>query len=197
MREIELKGVVDDERASRARLVAAGGRLVFEGELKDRRYDTRDRALFGRDEVLRLRVAKGSDGERARLEFKGAASFPNGYKLREEIGSLVDDAETLHAILESLGFVVTREIDRHIASYDFGGTMVRFERYPRMDTLVEVEGEPEQIERAIAALGIARSAFTTDCLADFVRRYEVRTGERAAVSARELSGDFAYDVDEA
>ncbi len=197
MREIELKGVVDDESASRARLVAAGGRLVFEGELKDRRYDTRDRTLFGRNEVLRLRVAKGSDGQRARLEFKGPSSFPDGYKLREEIGSLVDDAETLHAILGALGFVVTREIDRHIASYDFGGTMVRFERYPRMDTLVEVEGEPQQIERAIAALGIARAAFNTDCLADFVRRFESRTGDRAAVSARELNGEFVYNVDDA
>lgn len=197
MREIELKGVVTDEAKSRAQLVAAGARLIFEGELKDRRYDMPDRSLFAKDHVLRLRVARGSENERARLEFKGSASFPDGYKLREEIGTSVDDAETMHAILESLGYVVTREIDRHIASYDFGGTMVRFERYPRMDTLVEVEGEPAQIERAIAALGIPRASFSTERLADFVRRYEARTGARAAVSTRELNGDFRFDVGDA
>ena len=197
MREIELKGVVDDEAASRARLVAAGGRLVFEGELTDRRYDTPTGALFARDEVLRLRVARGSGSERSRVEFKGRASFPEGYKLREEIGTAVGDAELMHAILGAAGFVVTREIDRHIASFEFEGTVVRFERYPRMDVLVEVEGEPARIERAIAVLGIPREAFTSDCLADFVRRFEGRTGMRAAGSARELAGDYRYDVDEA
>ena len=197
MREIELKGVVDDEAGCRARLVAAGGHLVFEGELTDRRYDTPTRALFARDEVLRLRVARGAEGERARIEFKGRASFPDGYKLREEIGTSVGEAATMHAILGGAGFLVTREIDRHIASFDFEGTMVRFERYPRMDVLVEVEGEPERIERAIAVLGIPRAAFTTDRLADFVRRYELRTGGRAAVSARELEGDYRFLVDDA
>jgi len=197
MREIELKGVADDEAASRARLVAAGGRLVFEGELTDRRYDTPTGALFARDEVLRLRVARGSGGERARVEFKGRASFPDGYKLREEIGTSVGEAETMHAILGGAGFVVTREIDRHIASFEFEGTVIRFERYPRMDVLVEVEGEPAQIERAIAVLGIPRAAFTTDRLADFVRRFEGRTGTRAAVSERELQGDYRYHADEA
>ncbi|MEO7965310.1 MAG: class IV adenylate cyclase [Gemmatimonadaceae bacterium] len=195
MREIELKGLVENESASRARLVAAGARLVFEGELTDRRYDMPNASMFERDEVLRLRIVRSAEGERARLEFKGAASFPDGYKLREEIGTSVDDAATMHDILCALGFIVTREIDRHIASFELTGTMVRFERYPRMDTLVEVEGEPESIERAIAALGIPRPAFTTDCLADFVRRYERRTGMRGAVSKRELAGDFRYDVD--
>ena len=197
MREIELKGVVEDEVTSRKRIVAAGARLVFEGELTDRRYDMPNASLFARDEVLRLRVVRGADGERARLEFKGAASFPDGYKVREEIGTSVDDAETLHDILCATGFVVTREVDRHIASFDLEGTMIRFERYPKMDLLVEVEGEPEQIERAIAVLGIPRASFTTECLADFVKRFEARTGVRAAVSKREMSGDFRYHSDDA
>jgi hypothetical protein len=93
--------------------------------------------------------------------------------------------------------VVTIAIDREIAQYDLGGAMVRFERYPRMDDLVEVEGTPEQIERAIAALGLPRAGFTSERLPDFVRRYEERTGASAALSDAELRGDVHYDASNA
>jgi hypothetical protein len=58
-----------------------------------------------------------------------------------------------------------------------------------MDDLVEVEGEPEAIERAIAALGISRGAYTAERLTDFAMRYETRTGERAALSDAELGAN--------
>ena len=83
---------------------------------------------------------------------------------------------------------MTRAIDRDIEQFELGEAMVRFERYPRMDDLVEVEGEPEALERAIAALEIPRAAYNADRLADFAVRYEERTGERAALSHAELSG---------
>ena len=75
------------------------------------------------------------------------------------------------------------------------GATVRVERYPRMDALVEVEGTPEAIEAAIAVTGLAREGFTAGRLPDFVRRYEMRTGQRAAVSDRQRSGDYRYDTD--
>jgi hypothetical protein len=71
--------------------------------------------------------------------------------------------------------------------------MIRFERYPRMDDLVEVEGEPEDIERAIAVLGLPREGFNTDRLPDFVKRYEERTGERALISDADLTGEATFD----
>ena len=97
----------------------------------------------------------------------------------------------------ALGYEVSIAIDREIVQYDLEGTMIRFERYPRMDDLVEVEGEPEQIERAIAILGLPRDGFTTDRLPDFVKRYEDRTGERAVISDAELSGESTFDVSNA
>jgi hypothetical protein len=66
-----------------------------------------------------------------------------------------------------------------------------------MDDLVEVEGTPEQIERAIEVLGLPRDGFTTDRLPDFVKRYEARTGNRAAISTAELAGDASFDVSNA
>jgi hypothetical protein len=59
---------------------------------------------------------------------------------------------------------------------------VRMERYPEMDALVEVEGDPNAIESAIGVTGIPRGAFTADALSEFVRRYEARTGASARLS---------------
>lgn len=189
MIETELKAVVDDWRARRAAVEGAGGVLVQEGWLRDRRYDTRDGLLAGSDQVLRVRVFDDASGSaRTSLEWKGPAEERDGYKMREEVGSGVDDAAALLTIIEKLGYVVVRAIDRHIVQYALHGATVRFERYPRMDDLVEVEGEPSAIERAVSAVGIPRSAYTAEALPAFVRRYEQRTGERAAVSDRELGG---------
>ena len=109
------------------------------------------------------------------------------YKLREELGTSVSDPGVSLRDAGQLGYEVSIAIDRVIVQYDLAGTMVRFEHYPRMDDLVEVEGAPEQIERAIAVLGLARDGFTTDRLPDFVRRYEERTGGRAAISDADLA----------
>jgi len=198
MDEVELKSVVTDLDAAVRRVEAAGGTLVFAGRLEDRRYDTRDRRLFASDHVLRVRVYRPRAGAaRAYLDWKGPTRNAGGYKVREELSTPADDADALAAILARLGYVVTREVDRDIAHYDVDGTSVRFECYPRMDVLVEVEGSPEGIERTIAALGLPRAGFTADRLATFVARYEARTGERAALSRRELRGELLAEREDA
>ena len=187
MIEVELKSVVDDMVARRALVERAGGVLVFDGRLEDRRYDTGDGALAARDHVMRLRVYVAANARRAELDWKGPTRIDGGYKVREELGTPVGDADALIAILGHLGYVVTTEIDREIAQYELGGTTIRFERYPRMDDLVEVEGDPQGIERAIAVLGLPREGFTAERLTDFARRYAARTGHPAATSDSELA----------
>lgn len=188
MREVELKAVLDSWSDRGVTLERAGATRVFVGRIEDRRYDTPTRTLAARDIVLRLRVYRGADGTRAELEYKGATGYEDGYKVRDEVGSTVSDPEAVAHILSGLGYTVTRAIDREIEQWDVEGASVRFERYPRMDDLVEVEGAPEAIERAIAALGIVRTAYTAERLTDFAMRYEARTGKRAALSDAELDG---------
>ena len=197
MREVELKAVVDSLEQRIARVERAGGRLVFRGRLEDRRFDTPDHSFRMRDEVLRLRVYRDERGARAELNWKGPTRYEDGYKVRDEIGADSPDGDALSRILERVGFVVTREIDRDIVQYELSGAIVRFERYPRMDDLVEVEGEPEQIERAIEAIGLPRDAFTSERLFEFVRRWQERTGEPAALCDRELAGERPYALDDA
>ena len=188
-REVELKAVVEDLAGCRRRLEAAGGQLVFEGRLEDRRYDTINGRLSAGDEVLRIRTHRDTQGTRTSLDWKGSARREHGYKVRDEIVAHTSSAAELASILERLGFGVTGAIDREVAQYEYAGAQVRFERYPRMDTLVEVEGQPDAIERAITALGMPREGFTSERLVAFVERFEARTGIRASISDRQLAGE--------
>jgi predicted adenylyl cyclase CyaB len=190
MFEVELKAVVDDLDLRRKKAEAGGAELTFEGRLVDRRYDLPSRELAQRDEVLRVRSYESPGSVRTLIDWKGPTDSAGAYKVREEISTVVGDFEGLSAILGKLGYVVTREIDRKVVQYRLGAATVRFEVYPRMDILVEVEGEPPVIEEAIGALGMLRGEFTTERLRTFVDRFERRTGVQAAISDRELMGDY-------
>jgi adenylate cyclase class IV len=195
-REVELKSVVDDVDACRRRLEAAGAQMTFEGRLEDRRYDSADGRLGDADQVLRVRSLSDAHGRRAAIEWKGPTRYESGYKIRDEISATATDAASLEAILERLGYVVTGEIDRDVAQYALDRATIRFERYPCMDVLVEVEGSPTAIERAIEALGIPRDRFSADRLVAFMARFEARTGRRAIVSdrrPRDAEGQGAVD----
>jgi adenylate cyclase class IV len=193
VREVEVKSVVDDLPRRRAAVEAAGAVRTFEGHLGDRRYDTPDLSLAARDHVLRVREYGTADARRVELDWKGPTHHEGGYKVREELDVHVAEPEALDAILDRLGYVVTVAIDRDIIQYELGGAMIRFEHYPRMDDLVEVEGTPEAIERAIAALGLARDGFTSERLPEFVLRFEARTGTSAVLSDDEMRGGARYD----
>jgi predicted adenylyl cyclase CyaB len=187
VREVEVKAVVADADAAERLIAAAGAKLVFAGNLHDRRYDTKEGELADRGEVLRVRTYAGASEGKTVLDWKGPADSQAGYKVREEISIGISDVSALEAMLEKLGYVVVREIDRRITQYESKGAVIRFEFYPRMDTLVEVEGEPDAIERAIETLGMSRGEFTGESLDAFVLRFERRTGVRAATSDRDLS----------
>lgn len=199
MIELELKAVVPDLTSTRRRIEADGARLTFAGRLEDSRYDRSDRSLAAEDLVLRLRVYRDSSGSitQASLDWKGPSVVNDRYKQREEIDAEIVDPDTLGSILDRLGLVVTMRIDRAIWQYEVHGAIVRFERYPRMDDLVEVEGAPAAIEAAIRTLALPRESFTPERLPDFARRFEERTGQMAALSDAELAGTVRYDVDNA
>ncbi len=170
--------------ALRAALVRAGAVLEFRGDMLDRRFDRGDR-LADRDEVLRLRVFRPAGGTPAYgvLGWKGPHSKQGPYRRRPEAETHVGDPDGVVTILERLGFAVSLRIDRRVEVYRLGETVLRLEWYPEMDVLLEVEGEPAGIERAIAATGIAREHFLAESLPHFVAAFERRTG-RAALLAR-------------
>ena len=185
MREVELKAVVDDVADRRRNVENAGGKLSFEGKISDRRYDFASGDLSSRDEVVRTRTYISQKATKTYLDWKGPTEFRDVYKVREEVSTPVDDTVVLDTILQKLGLELVAEVDREIAQYELGSATIRFEIYPRMDALVEVEGEPTAIEAAIEAIGIPRGTFSNRRLADFVMDFEQRTGVQAAISDRD------------
>ena len=182
--ELEVKARVDDPAAVERAVAAAGAELSFRGAMIDRRFD-REGALGGRDEVLRLRIYRPGGGGTVYgvLGWKGPVGRRGAYRHREEWETRVTDPDAALVMLERLGFTVVLRIDRTIAEYRLGGATLRLEWYPAMDVLVEVEGAPEAIERAVVATGLPRVAFLPESLPHFVAAYERRTGRPARLAA--------------
>lgn len=185
--ELELKAVVGDVNALLQRLRAAGAELSFSGLMHDRRYD-RGGELALRGEVLRVRTfAAAAAPPRVVLGWKGPVSTSaDGYKQREEHECQCTGASPAD-ILPRIGFSVVHAIDRWVDQFALANTMIRVETYPRMDTLVEVDGTPGAIESAIVLTGIPRNAFTAESLDAFVQRFERRTGERAVLNSDSMA----------
>ncbi len=184
-RELELKAVVSDPAALRERLLAAGAVARFLGRMTDVRYD-RGAELAARDHVLRVRTYHHRDGRLEEvLAWKGPTlRSPEGYKLREEIELTVASGTAgAGQLLVALGYQPVHAIEREVEIYALGAATARVEVYPRMDVLLEIEGDPASIERTVAATGIPREHFTADPLTEFVRRYEARSGRSALLSA--------------
>ena len=182
--ELELKGVVPDPAATRRALLAAGGRLSFAGSLHDVRYD-RNGEFTARDEVVRLRSYLPRAGmPRQQLGWKGPTRrSPEGFKEREE-RELDTSGGDPASFLGALGFSEVHRIDRFIEMYDLAGGVARLEWYPRMDVLIEVEGEPAAIERIIRTTGLPREGFTSEALTAFTTRYDVRHPEGPSMIAQ-------------
>ncbi|MFQ5678103.1 MAG: class IV adenylate cyclase [Gemmatimonadota bacterium] len=182
MEEFELKARLEEgPEPLRQRLEAAGWRLCFRGEMRDRRFDTPGGELERRDEVLRLRSYLPEEGPaRDLVSWKGPAREVDGFKLREELETRVERGGKAREILARLGFPsVSLAIDRRVEVYEKEGVQVRIEEYPRMDRLVEIEGAPAQVEERLVDLGLPREAWRPWPLSEFVARFEARTGRRA------------------
>lgn len=150
----------------------------------DRRFD-REGDLLTRDEVLRLREYRSADGSRElRLGWKGSTTVtPEGYKARRELEYEIHEiAAPPEELLEALGFRESYRIDRYVEYYELARATARLEWYPRMDVLIEIEGDGEGIELVREVTGLPREQFNADSLTLFAARYAERTGQPALLA---------------
>jgi len=181
--ELEVKARVTDPAAVRLALERAGARLEYRGAMLDRRLD-RQGELTARDEVLRLRVYRPGDGTPpwGVLAWKGPRGARGPYRHREELETRVPEPDVVLAILGRAGLGVTVVIDRSVEVYRLFDAVLRLEWYPAMDVLLEVEGAPTAMERAIAVTGLARESFVPESLDYFLAAYQARTGRPGRIA---------------
>lgn len=157
----------------------------------DRRYD-RGTELTARDEVIRLRIYRDREGkETAKVGWKGPVSVTaEGHKARRELEyEIRGEHGSPELLLRALGLEVVFRIDRYVEYYHLGDTVARLEWYPRMDVLLEVEGDARGIESVLQVIGIPRNQYTAESLPAFAERYALRTGRAAVLALDPASGE--------
>lgn len=149
--ETEVKFLVADESALRARLEAAGAEQVrprvYERNV---RFDDEVGGLLEKGQLLRLR-----QDDAARLTFKALAKLDrqSEAKVREELEITVGNFDTTAAILERLGFRAQQVYEKYRETFELGEVEVVLDELP-FGRFVELEGSEEDIREAARQLNL-------------------------------------------
>src|SRR5260221_4396593 len=146
-REIKLR--FDSPADARAAVVGAGATRLKPRRLQsDILFDTEQRVLSARSQVLRVRIEDGH----SYVTFKSPAEHPT-LKLREEIETSVGDGQCLVTILERSGFRAWFRYEKFREEFSLDEVIVAIDETP-VGTFVEIEGTDRGIIAAVETLGL-------------------------------------------
>jgi adenylate cyclase class 2 len=179
-KETEIKLAVSDGKAFARKLKKLGARTigVASGRVHEMNviFDTPDGGLAKHGQLLRIRTetpeagAKKKVAARVILTFKqptvrGVDDEGSRFKVREETEVEVTNAEALAKILEGLGLRGWFRYEKYRTTWKLAAAahwakdlLIEVDETP-VGTYVELEGPPEAIDRAAAALGYSRKDF--------------------------------------
>jgi adenylate cyclase class 2 len=158
--ETEIKFAVADVAELNQRLAAAGFSLQtprsFESNVL---YDTPDRSMRARTEILRIRSYAGRcTVTHKRLPDQGPGE--DRHKHRIETETEVADGAALAEVFRSLGLVDAFRYEKWRTEWTDGEGHCVVDETPIGD-YAELEGSPEWIDRAAARIGLEPSAYIT------------------------------------
>lgn len=172
--ETEIKLIVTDAGKVKRKLRASGFRVhrprVFERNL----ILDRDGELRRDGTLLRVRQA----GKICTLTYKGKA-VPGRHKSREELETKLENLEQFTAILAHIGFEPAFEYQKFRTEFKAAGQsgVVTLDETP-IGTFLEVEGEPDWIDRTAAELGFPPGEYITESYGTLYLQYAQARGER-------------------
>ncbi|MBA3976184.1 MAG: adenylate cyclase [Candidatus Solibacter sp.] len=183
-KETEIKLRCGPAREARTMLLGCGFRertpRTFE---RNEVFDTDALALRGERKLLRLREY----GEERILTYKGPPEA-GPHKVREEIETRVEDAAAMRAILVRLGYEVVFRYEKYRAEYERDGGMAVVDETP-VGNFIELEGEPEWIDRCAAAMGFTAADYITLSYASLYLEWCARQGVEPGHMEFASSGD--------
>jgi adenylate cyclase class 2 len=158
--ETEIKFRVDDLAGLARRLEAAGFTLqtprAFESNVL---YDTPDRAMRARTEILRIRGYAGRwVVTHKRLPDVGPGEDTHKHRIETETN--VSDGESLAEVFRSLGLVPAFRYEKWRSEWEDGEGHCVIDETP-IGNFAELEGSPEWIDRTARRLGIDRAQYIT------------------------------------
>jgi adenylate cyclase class 2 len=158
--ETEIKFRLDDLAGLSQRLEAAGFSLqtprAFESNVL---YDTPDRRMRARTEILRIRTYAG----RCTLTHKRlplAGPSEDRHKHRIETETDISDGNALARVFLSLGMVAAFRYEKWRTEWTDGEGHCVIDETP-IGNYAELEGSPEWIDRAAARLGVDPAEYIT------------------------------------
>lgn len=154
-REIEVKLPVRKVAAIRAKLRAAGFRLISpRTRERNQLYDFSDARLRRAGCAVRVRVA----GRAVTLAFKGRRRTVAGMKARKEIETRVADAGAAGLILTALGLRPVSAYEKRRATFRRGRLIATVDE-TKAGNFLELEGSPADIAVAARELGYTESDY--------------------------------------
>jgi adenylate cyclase, class 2 len=158
--ETEIKFSVDDVAALASQLEAAGFHLEtprnFESNVL---YDTPDRKLRARTEIVRIRFYGGKwTLTHKRLPDEGPGEDRHKHRIETETG--IGDGDALAEVFRSIGLVPAFRYEKWRSEWGDGEGHCVVDETP-IGNYAELEGEPEWIDRVAAQLDVPRSSYMT------------------------------------
>jgi adenylate cyclase class 2 len=173
--EVELKFAVSDPDSFRAAVEGLGFTLVTERTFESNTlYDTPERTLRGRKQILRLRQY----GSRYTLTHKRQPPKENPaapYKTRIETESEVEDPAALGEIFTQLGFPPAFRYEKFRTEWERDGGHLVLDETP-IGTWAELEGDPAWIDLMLIRLEVSPEARSTASYGTLFLEWKARTG---------------------
>ena len=177
-RENEIKLAFPSPEAAVRKLLEVGARADRARAFEDNvLYDFDDRTLRKSDRLLRLRRARDS----ALLTFKGPVAGEHRHKVKTEHETEVADPDALGRILRGLGLGPVYRYQKYRTTFQLNEVEASVDETP-LGTFVELEGSPDEVDRAAASLGASA--------ADFIRSTYRDLQERDAEVRGIIAGDL-------
>lgn len=172
--EIELKFTVIDANALRRSIESLGFTLVTERTFESNTlYDTADRQLRSRKQILRLR----NYGDRCTLTHKRQSDEYDAdlrYKTRIETESLIEDCSALAEVFHQLGYEPVFRYEKYRTEWDMDHGHLVVDETP-IGIWAELEGAPEWIDTMLDRLGIPSELCSTDSYGKLFLRWKDET----------------------
>jgi adenylate cyclase class 2 len=182
--EIELKFPVADVRLFRADAEELGFVMVTERTFESNTlYDTDDRQLRARKQILRLREYGGRCTLTHKRQAEGVEDLR--YKTRIETESRVEDCAALAEVFAQLGYRPVFKYEKYRTEWRADGGVMVLDETP-IGVWAELEGAPDWIDRMIEAMGVVETS--TDSYGKLFMKWKAETGSPAAHLTFEEAG---------
>lgn len=170
MKEIEIKFKVNNFEDITARLKKQGAKCDWRGIEESFFFDTPDRRLKRKRQMLRLRRWEGHSNS---LTLKLEPESSKRFKIRDEYQIMFDDMDTARDILKHLGYAEYLRYKKYREHWVLKDAVVELDKLKSL-YFVEIEASQDRIQELVSELGLDWKKTTTEGYLTILKNLERR-----------------------